>query len=1337
MEEKRRNGYRNICKRSKGFTLVELIVVLVIIAILAALAVPAMLGFIDSTHKKQVIARAQTALTSTQAALSDIYTGNDNEYTVEKRIQTRLNAGSTEDDGTKFTVWSVKPLFDEREGDRESTIAITEEIGSYTVAQAIYKDDEYAYAAYDGSDWEVYETEDEAQLALSVSESDENVIFVWPYTDYSDTARKPSGPSKPDPDDPGPDEPAVAEVKTVILKGAEKGRAFFKEPGSDSEAQSEIRISFSKDDLDIVISDWTWNEADTISFTKAAEKLVLGLAKTYLFRYWQEEGTDYTAEKINTIQSYIFNDDNADRTEFTFVACVLRDPNVKEQATLDNTPGKRLFNNFLNRKNVEAMVQVIDEEHEEDYFKNTLKATRVDDGSNNPYVIYAWMDGTTLKWWTNALVAFLPQDCSELCGGDNKGNVKYISFAGFDAAKMTTAVGMFKKSGIQSLDFGEFVAPKLTDMSECFKNCGSLVTLDLSSIQEVGPQMKLTAVCREMGSLVTASFGPAFQRTSIVGSLEYMFNQDKNLVRVDMPNWNVTEVTTMAYAFVMCKPGDSAEYVQNKIEYINFGDNGWDLASCESLLYTFYGCGKNREHADAIVDFSKIKTSNKLTNIAEAFKCVDYAEIDLNNINVENVTNMRSAFYKCKNLVKLDIDKWRPLKVENMMETFRECSSLEYIDLSKWDLSNLEVLYRTFRDCKKIHVDIAGMKGPSTGKLRSVAEAFMNCEAMNGTMDLSQWNMTGLNGKFTLDNNGEYNNQSWYNVDSDIGDMFNNCKSLEGLILKGWDLSNAKQVNNFMGGCNALKVLDLSGVRVKQVSGAGALFGAGKSNLEKVLYKGARIDAVVNLNGMLKDAKKLVIVDMTEFEAPNATGAKEMFANCELLNEDLRIKDMHLNSATSAESMFNGCKVLESIDMSGCMLGSLTSTKNMFKSCPVLAKVILKGTDFSLVEDMSYMFNGCSRLETIDMSGCNFNSLKDMNNAFNGCSVLKNIDLSGMNTQKVTNMASLFNGCSSLETVNLSGMKTPEVTNMSYMFNNCNKLKEVDVLGFDTSNVTNMENMFNNCKNIKELRLADWNIERVTKNGNMLTNMESLEYLDISGWKFSGTVLSNSFLNGSRSKLKTLIMNKVDLGATKNLDAVFKDCTKLEKIEMSECKMQSVTKISSMFYNCKMLKNIDMSSCDFNSLTDMNNAFNRCEVIKSVDLSGINTENVTDLISMFKYCYALTEVKFEGWDTSSVTRMEQMFNGCKAIESIDISEFNTISVTECKNMFYDCSALVTIYAGRDTDFTNVSSGSSTDMFKNCNKLIGGAGTKYNGNHTKKEYAHIDGGIDNPGYFTAK
>lgn len=41
------------------------------------------------------------------------------------------------------------------------------------------------------------------------------------------------------------------------------------------------------------------------------------------------------------------------------------------------------------------------------------------------------------------------------------------------------------------------------------------------------------------------------------------------------------------------------------------------------------------------------------------------------------------------------------------------------------------------------------------------------------------------------------------------------------------------------------------------------------------------------------------------------------------------------------------------------------------------------------------------------------------------------------------------------------------------------------------------------------------------------------------------------------------------------------------------------------------------------------------------------------------------------------------------------------------------------------------------MFNGCSSLIGGKETVYNKSHIDKSYAHIDGGIANPGYFTDK
>ena len=41
------------------------------------------------------------------------------------------------------------------------------------------------------------------------------------------------------------------------------------------------------------------------------------------------------------------------------------------------------------------------------------------------------------------------------------------------------------------------------------------------------------------------------------------------------------------------------------------------------------------------------------------------------------------------------------------------------------------------------------------------------------------------------------------------------------------------------------------------------------------------------------------------------------------------------------------------------------------------------------------------------------------------------------------------------------------------------------------------------------------------------------------------------------------------------------------------------------------------------------------------------------------------------------------------------------------------------------------------MFYCCYKLVGGQGTTYDWNYIGPGYAHIDGGPNNPGYFTEK
>jgi surface protein len=97
--------------------------------------------------------------------------------------------------------------------------------------------------------------------------------------------------------------------------------------------------------------------------------------------------------------------------------------------------------------------------------------------------------------------------------------------------------------------------------------------------------------------------------------------------------------------------------------------------------------------------------------------------------------------------------------------------------------------------------------------------------------------------------------------------------------------------------------------------------------------------------------------------------------------------------------------------------------------------------------------------------------------------------------------------------------------------------------------------------------------------------------------------------------------------------------------------------------------------------------------------------------------------------------MGYMFQYCGALTSLDLSSFNTAKVTEMEYIFYDCSQVTTIYVG--SGWINNPDIHANDMFHGCSSLVGGNGTAFDSRYTSYAYAHIDGGTDNPGYFTDK
>ena len=157
---------------------------------------------------------------------------------------------------------------------------------------------------------------------------------------------------------------------------------------------------------------------------------------------------------------------------------------------------------------------------------------------------------------------------------------------------------------------------------------------------------------------------------------------------------------------------------------------------------------------------------------------------------------------------------------------------------------------------------------------------------------------------------------------------------------------------------------------------------------------------------------------------------------------------------------------------------------------------------------------------------------------------------------------------------------------------------------------------------------------------------------------------------------------------------------------------------------------IGVSNFDTSNVINMSHMFSNT-VATAIDVSNFDTSNVTNMNGMFLNTNVV-QLDISNFNTSNVTDMGLMFQDSK-LNVLDLSSFNTSNVTSMAFMFMSSTNLEKIYVSDKFDTENVSL--YVDMFRNCIKLVGGAGTAYDSTKTDKTYARIDKGTNSPGYFT--
>ena len=418
----------------------------------------------------------------------------------------------------------------------------------------------------------------------------------------------------------------------------------------------------------------------------------------------------------------------------------------------------------------------------------------------------------------------------------------------------------------------------------------------------------------------------------------------------------------------------------------------------------------------------------------------------------------------------------------------------------------------------------------------------------------------------------------------------------------------------------------------------------------------------------------------------------------------------------------------------------------------------------------AHWFNNCENLTEISGIKENLNTanVTDMRYMFSDCSSLTTLDLSNFNTANVTNMCNMFYGCRSLTTLDLSNFNTANVTKMSDMFYNCKDLNAIFVGdNWSTASVTSSPGMFEGCTKLYGGKGTAYNADITdatyakidggekelgyfTKSGDPVYDGPK-PYVNIKDG--TATFYYNSSKPEGALPIQSQFSDPIWSEDTRNsvtkvvFDDSFKDCKPTRcaywfwnfrnLTEISGMKENlntaNVTNMSYMFSRCSRLTTLDVSNFNTANVKDMWCMFLDCSRLTTLDLSNFNTANVTNMCNMFSDCSSLTTLDLSNFNTANVTDMSYMFYGCSHLTTLDLSNFNTANATDMRNMFYGCSGLKSIFVGDGWSTSAVTS--SDGMFEGCAKLYGGKGTAYNANITDATYAKIDGGVENPGYFT--
>ena len=214
--------------------------------------------------------------------------------------------------------------------------------------------------------------------------------------------------------------------------------------------------------------------------------------------------------------------------------------------------------------------------------------------------------------------------------------------------------------------------------------------------------------------------------------------------------------------------------------------------------------------------------------------------------------------------------------------------------------------------------------------------------------------------------------------------MFNGCDHLVFIDSSEFNTSNVTDMSNMFNNCSSLTSLDVSKWDVSSVTDMSWMFMCfNQYSLTKLDVSKWDVSSVTDMNYMFYGLKSLVKLDVSNWNVSNVTNMNSLFGECSSLTS-LDVSNWNVSNVTGMYWMLGGCSSLTSLDLSNWNVSNVNNISNMFYDCSSLTSLKLFDiSKLTRITDIYKLFEGCKKLIEVDLSGLDTSNFKykyDSNN---------------------------------------------------------------------------------------------------------------------------------------------------------------------------------------------------------------------------------------------------------------------------------------------------------------------------------------------------------------------